>query len=118
MKKNDIILIAVILVLGIGAFIFFRMGGKEGAQVTITVDQKLYGTYELSKDQTIEINDTNTLKIENGQAKMVEADCPDGLCLRQHAISKDNETIVCLPNKIVVEVIGGAKKELDASLRP
>ncbi|HIT90034.1 MAG TPA: NusG domain II-containing protein [Candidatus Merdenecus merdavium] len=118
MKKNDMILLGVIAIIAIVALAFFQRGGEKGANITVTVDQKLYGTYDLSKDQIIQINDTNVVKIENGQAKMIEADCPDGLCLRQHEISKDYESIVCLPNKVVVQAIGEESKKLDTSINP
>ena len=38
---------------------------------------------------------------------MISADCPDKLCVHQHAISANGETIVCLPNKVVAEVKDG-----------
>ena len=47
---------------------------------------------------------TNTLLIQNGKAKMIEADCRDQLCVHQKAISIQNENIVCLPNRVVVTV--------------
>ena len=34
---------------------------------------------------------------------MIWADCPDHLCMKQHAIDKNGGTIVCLPNKVVIE---------------
>jgi hypothetical protein len=37
---------------------------------------------------------------------MTQADCPDKLCVHQKAISATGETIVCLPNKVVVEIAG------------
>ena len=30
--------------------------------------------------------------------------CPDQICVHEKAISADGESIICLPNKIVVEV--------------
>ena len=45
---------------------------------------------------------------------MVEADCPDKLCVHQKAISKNNETIICLPNKVVVQVTSGEESEFDS----
>lgn len=85
--------------------------------VTVTVDGKVYGTYDLEKEQTIDIKagdkTTNILKISDGKAKMLTADCPDQLCVHQQAISK-NQTIVCLPNKVVAEVTGNTKKDYDA----
>lgn len=115
MKKKDLILIAAIFVI---AGIFFGVhaiqGKTEHASVEIHVDGELYGTYELSKNQIINIQDTNTLEIRDGEAKMKKADCPDQICVNQKAISKAGESIICLPNKVVVSVVGGAENELDA----
>ena len=121
--KNDILFIGGIL----GAALLFLLfvlvfHGEKGACVEITVDGKLYGTYDLLKDQEIpiKIDDkvTNVLTIDNGQAKMTEADCPDHLCMHQKAISKENETIVCLPNQVVVKVTGtNEKQEFDSIVR-
>uniref|UniRef100_UPI0002662B0E hypothetical protein n=1 Tax=Mediterraneibacter gnavus (strain ATCC 29149 / DSM 114966 / JCM 6515 / VPI C7-9) TaxID=411470 RepID=UPI0002662B0E len=79
----------------------------------VTVDGEVYGTYSLAKDQTIEIQDGNRLRIQNGQAKMEWADCPDQLCVHQKAISRTGESIICLPNQVVVSVQGSKESELD-----
>ena len=70
---------------------------------TITVDGKEYGTYSLAEDQTIQINDTNVCEIKDGKVSMTEANCPDHLCMKQKAIDSTGGTIVCLPNKVVIE---------------
>jgi hypothetical protein len=44
---------------------------------------------------------------------MAEADCPDGLCVKQHKIDKTGQTIVCLPHRVVIEIEGGQTNELD-----
>lgn len=115
-KKNDVILIAVI---GITAAVLFLvhefMGGKEAGTITIKVDGQVEGTYRLSEDQEIEINGgMNVLRIKDGEADMIEANCPDKLCVNQKAISKNNENIICLPNKIVVEIDSNEDSEFDA----
>ena len=76
--------------------------GSHGS-IRITVDGKEYGTYSLEKDQTIKINDTNVCEIKDGQARMISAQCPDHLCMKQKAIDEKGGTIVCLPNKVVIE---------------
>ena len=48
---------------------------------------------------------------------MIEADCRDQLCVNQKAISADGESIICLPNKIVVEVESDKESELDAVMK-
>lgn len=44
------------------------------------------------------------MEIKDGYADCTEADCRDGLCVNQKKISKVNETIVCLPHKVIIEI--------------
>lgn len=110
--KNDIFLILFFLIIGLGAFTFMQFQGKSGAEVRVSVNNKEYGTYSLDKDQTITIGEDdweNILVIKDGRASMTKADCPDKICVNHAAISKKGETIVCLPHKVVVEVINEGK---------
>ena len=96
MKKRDILLAGGIVLVALVMLLVMHVTGEtKGNQVQITVNGEIYGTYPLEKDQTI----------EDGQAYMEEADCPDGYCKEQGRISGQKQTIVCLPHKLVVEVI-------------
>lgn len=119
MKKNDRIFLSIVFgILLVIAAVFYLTGKGSGARVQITVDGVSYGTYSLNENQEIPIEReegvTNVLVIKDGTADMTEADCPDKLCVHQRAISKTGETIVCLPNKVVVEVLGSEESELDS----
>ncbi len=119
-QKADLLLIGILLLAGLAGMVFVGLQRKDtGTAVVITVDGAVYGTYDLSKDQTIPIKPklektSNTLEISDGRAKMTAADCPDKLCMHQKAAAKQGETIVCLPNKVVVEVQGEGQAEIDA----
>lgn len=108
MKKRDIILAAVLLI--IAALLFFLLPKREmGGEVRITVDGQLYGVYSLFLEQELVIEQEsgkNILHLGNGAAWMEEADCPDGYCIQQGKIRRAGQTIVCLPHKLVIEVIG------------
>ena len=83
--------------------------------MTVKVNGEIQGVYSLSEDQDIEINGgTNRLKIRNSTADMTEADCPDKLCVNQRAVSKNGESIICLPNKVIVTVDSSENSEFDA----
>ncbi len=112
--KNDIILILFFLIIGLGTLVYIQFHGKSGAEVKVSVNNKEYGVYSLDKDQTITIGEDdweNILVIKDGKANMTKADCPDKICVNHAAISKKGETIVCLPHKVVVEVINQGKTQ-------
>ena len=115
MRKNDILLAGAVLIIAVLCLLFYMNQGKQAAgTITVTVNGEVYGTYSLEHDQEISIGKTNQLVIEDGKADMIEADCPDQICVKHKAISKNKESIVCLPNKVIVEVVGGEEADLDA----
>lgn len=116
LKKNDWILIIIIVCVAGLAFLLHEVIGGKGANcVTVKVDGRIEGVYSLAEDQKIEINNgSNILQIKNGEADMIEADCPDKLCVHQKPVSKNHENIICLPNKVVVEVDSSENSEFDA----
>ena len=63
-KKADVILLIVLVLLVAGLSLLSASAGSAGQQVEVSVDGQLYGTYSLSEDQTIEIShDGHTNKI-------------------------------------------------------
>ena len=106
-RKNDLVLIvAILLVLAIAAVaLFFLM--QEGDTVVVLVDGEVWGEYALDKDQTVEIRTDmgyNLLVIQGGEASVREASCPDGICSSHRPVSREGESIICLPNRVVVEI--------------
>lgn len=103
--RGDILLFILVLVIALIAGLLF-LNGPLGTTVRVTVDGEVFGEYSLSRDTTIDICGTNTLVIEKGMAFLSEADCPDKLCVKMGRIYKKGQTIICLPNKVVVEIMG------------
>lgn len=105
-KKEAIIIIGMILVAV--ALIFIMKGAMGGTKVVVTVGGEEYGVYDLYKDTEVEIKSAkgiNVLKIENGQASIISADCPDKICVNTYPISEETPgIIVCLPHEVIVEL--------------
>lgn len=116
MRKKDIILAVVVLIAALGSWIFYQFAvpAEDSAKLRITVDGELYGTWDLSQDQTIEIGDTNCCQIAEGKVTMTESQCPDHLCESQKEIDGRGGTIVCLPNRVVLDIISEEEPEIDA----
>lgn len=91
----------------LAAFSLFRDRTGE-KQAVVYVGEKEYGRFDLEEEWTLEIpgenGGTNLLVIREGEALVTQASCPDKLCVRQGAASEIGESIVCLPNKVIVAV--------------
>lgn len=108
--RNDILLIAAVLLMAVIGMVYLFGFRQVGNTVTVTVDGKVYGTYPLSHniEQDIVTGDTNNqhnrLIIRDGKAFVESASCPDGICVAHAPIFRDGESIVCLPNRVVITV--------------
>ena len=108
--KNDIIFVAILLAVLAVVVVCLFVFGQKGSVVKVTVDGKVYGTYALNRNQIVEIrteNGYNLLVIEDGKAYVKEASCPDGICCSDKPINYTWESIICLPNKVVVSIENG-----------
>lgn len=115
---SDIILIAVILIVSLSVLLIVFLTREEGNTVVVYVDGDKVAEYPLSVDGVYYLNNgTNTLVIEDGVAYMRDATCPDKFtgngCVNTGKISYVGQKIVCLPNKLIVEIVGEGEGIVD-----
>ena len=109
--RNDVILIGAILLIAIAGGLFLLLFRGFGDYVQVTIDGELYGTYSLSHDLTENIytsedkSSYNRLVISGGKAYVESASCPDKICAEHRPVHRKGESIVCLPNRVVITVI-------------
>lgn len=106
-KSRDAIFIASLLILAAVLYLFFVFGRDEGGFAVVTVDGVVTNKIPLDQNGDYELNGgSNVLRIENGAACMIEAACPDHICVDTGEIRYEGQMIVCLPNHLVVTVEG------------
>lgn len=118
--RNDAILIAALLVLGGGLALFLRFTRQAGGYARVQVDGDTVAELPLSEDTRLVLGEgehTNTLVIKDRAAQVVEASCPDQVCVNHGAIRYEGESIVCLPHRLVVTVEGGQPSDVDATAK-
>ena len=116
-KKADIILAVILVITGISASVFSVMNISDGQTVVVSVAGEEYGRYNLSEDQNIVVKQdghSNEIIIKDGSVSMVFSDCKNQVCVNTGAVSKTSQSIVCLPNKVMVEIEEGGEPEYDA----
>ena len=109
-KKGDIILIVVVLLL-VALTIFFALR-SDADEADVYVDGKLVYKLDLQKDASVEILDGKMhIEVQNGKVFVSESDCKNQLCVHASPIGKEGGVIVCLPNKVVIQIVS---REVDA----
>ena len=98
-------------------------GALKDPEVRVTVNGETYGVYSLSEDRTVEIVQntsagtfTNVLVIKDGECFMKSASCRNQICVDHGPISGRGQVIVCLPNKVVAEIVGTTGKGGDVDV--
>lgn len=119
MKTGDIIIIGLLVILSFLPLAYFS-SQKESKDVNtesvdylvVSVDGEELHRMELKDDY---IRESYQYESEEGQINLIERDgkkaymayanCPDSLCVKQGEISEVGETIVCLPHRVLLEVV-------------
>lgn len=122
MKRLDIIIIAIIVIISIASLGILKISNDKNYEekyVHISVDGELIkkiplDTISNGEEFTVKTKlGVNIIKIENGMVGIIDADCPDKICVKDGPISKPGEMLVCLPHKVVVEIKGHSKAGVD-----
>lgn len=115
LKRGDLLLMAILVLVG-SAWLICRQVAENRQQLNpaalraeIKVDGKLYQSVPLDGgERTIDIRTDyghNTLKVFNQGIQMIYADCPKKISMQMGFISRPNETIICVPNRVYVEIV-------------
>ena len=109
MKKyyKDIILILVLILVSIVIYIGYSFLAVNGSIVRIYVNKEFYEELDLSVNQTKKISSeygTNIIIIKDNKVFVKSASCDNQICVNHKAISNSNESIICIPNRLVVRI--------------
>lgn len=123
-KKMDFILILIMVVLSFIPQIYLWNKDKNTNNIRyleIQVDGKIFKKIKLTgntKTYLIDIskdNKKNVVLVDKETVSMKESNCKDQICVHHGKISKNGETIVCLPNRVVLEIKGGSSNDEDVN---
>ena len=101
MTRNDLILIAVLITFSLTPLAINSSSEKKFA--IIKVDGVIVREIDLANEKifTIETGEgKNILEVKGKAVRVIEADCPDKICVRRGAIKNFGEVIACVPHKV------------------
>ena len=109
MKKKYIadifLIIGLVILTAILSVFIYKNQNSNDLYVEVSIDGQIVETFSIDEDIESMLSTGNKLIIKDGKAYIYEANCPDKLCIKQGSIDKVNESIICLPNKLVVRII-------------
>ena len=106
MKHNDLILIAVLVIL---SFVPLAVTSHAKKIAVVKVNGLVVREVDLSSDETFTvetINGFNVVEVRRGKISVVAADCPEKICVRRGAINRSGEVIACAVHKLLIEIAG------------
>lgn len=112
-QKGDFIAIILVLAIAAAVGLSFMPRGEEGQQTIIQIyqDGQLVQELSLDTDRTMELTGeyTNTVEVRDGKVAIIASDCPGEDCVHSGWISRIGRSIVCLPNRVEIRIIGEAE---------
>ena len=106
-----LLLIGLIALACVAGLVTISLHRQSGAMVQITQDGQVVGTYSLQQPRTLRYESQdggyNIVVIADGKVRVSEASCPDQVCVDQGWISDGTVPVVCLPNRLVIQIEGG-----------
>lgn len=119
MTKGDKILIIAVVIISLVSLGFINKSGSayNKKYISVQVNGEEYKKIIFDKSligKTVEIETEfgyNIIEVGDEEVRVIEASCPDKLDVLQGTISRPGELIVCLPNRLVIEIVGAEEAE-------
>ncbi|NLO21148.1 MAG: NusG domain II-containing protein [Syntrophomonadaceae bacterium] len=110
MKKNDILLIGIIIVISLAALLFINILGKSDNITAVVIqNNKVIERIDLStvkEPRTITVSGDyhNIIKVEKDRIRFEKSDCPEQICVHTGWLTKYGDIAVCMPNKTIIDI--------------
>lgn len=119
--KNDMLLILALLMVALvsaaGIWIAQETNTRAGTAV-VSIGGNFYKKYPLSREWEEKLllpdGSYNHLVIKEGKADITDASCSDKICVNHRPVNKVNQSIVCLPNQVVINIENGEEADIDS----
>lgn len=112
MNKSDIKLVVILLIAIVGVFIFINVTKEKGSIAEVYYEDELILSIDLSIDEEYtvggELGDV-VLEVKDGMIRVKKENSPKNICSKEGFIGDSSRALICLPNKIIVKIVGENK---------
>lgn len=112
MNKNDIKLIIILIIIISGIFIILNITKKEGTLAEVYYEDKLILTIDLNIDKEYIVEGLLgevLIEVKDKKIRVKEETSPNNICSKEGYISDSSKVLICLPNKIIIKVLGDSE---------
>ena len=116
MKKWDYILIASLIIISVSWIALLIFSKQQGDKVVVRINNDIVYTCPLNEDNEYLLehgDDYNLLIVKDGEATIDDANCPGLDCVKSASISKDGESIICIPHSLIVTIESETDNNID-----
>ncbi len=109
-RKRKVLILALALLAAAVSFLLIQRqrSRQEGTRALVQVGGQETQELDLSKDQEFWVGDPeigrNLIRVKDGTVMVVQADCPNKVCVLTGPISQEGEVIACLPHGVVIYI--------------
>ena len=112
MNKCDIKLIIILLIFVLGIFVFINFNKEDSSVAEVYYEDELVLSIDLNIDDEYvvegELGDV-VLEVKDKMIRVSEENSPKHLCSKEGYIGDSSRTLVCLPNKVIIKIVGGSE---------
>lgn len=109
MNKSDIKLVIILFVIVLAVFVVINVTKKMGTMAEVYYEDKLITTIDLNVNGEYIIDGQLgkvVLEVENNMIRVKEENSPLHICSKEGFIGDSSRTLICLPNRIIIKIIG------------
>jgi len=114
---GDKFLIAALLILNGWLFASWGVGFSKGDWVVVTVNQKETIRLPLDQDQKTQVKGPiglTEIEVKNGHARIIHSPCKNKVCIKSGYIRYADRLAACIPNRVVIRIVGKSHRGVDA----
>jgi hypothetical protein len=118
LKAGDFLILVLGAALVVFLFVRYLYSAPAGKWVEVSTASGKE-SFEIGVDRRVTLSGpvgNTTVVIKNGEVWAEDSDCRDKVCVKMGKKRRAGEQIVCLPNRVVIEV-AGEQLEFDAISR-
>ncbi len=120
MKKGDLLIIVFGLVMALAVYFTYSHFSAQTDQLSVVIksEGQVVKTIpcQSGHSETYQLNNAygvNNIAVKDGVVVMTSADCHNQICVKSGKIARAGQSIICLPHRVSVEIVGDNSAEVD-----